>query len=133
MVLTDRSGLPLAVQVHSASPAEVTLLESLIEKRFLRRLPQRIVADAAYDSDMLDQRLAKRGIDLISPNRQNRRNFTQDRRKLRRYKRRWHVERLNAWLQSFRKITVRYERKTQNFFAFLLLACSIILARRLTN
>lgn len=131
MVLSDRSGLPLAVDVHSASPAEVTLLESLLEKRLLTKLPRRIVADAAYDSDSLDWRLAQRNIELISPNRSNRKHRTQDRRKLRRYRRRWLIERLNAWLQSFRKIAVRYERKTQNFHAFLLLAVSVILSRRL--
>jgi IS4 transposase len=54
---------------------------------------------------------------------------TQDGRKLRRYKRRWKVERLFAWLQNFRRLVVRYERHADNFLAFLLLACSIILLR----
>ncbi|WP_417909463.1 transposase, partial [Candidatus Electronema sp. PJ] len=50
-------------------------------------------------------------------------------RKLRRYKRRWKVERLFAWLQNFRRLVVRYDRHADNFLAFLLLACSIILLR----
>ncbi|WP_417908837.1 transposase, partial [Candidatus Electronema sp. PJ] len=41
----------------------------------------------------------------------------------------WKVERLFAWLQNFRRLVVRYDRHADNFLAFLLLACSIILLR----
>ena len=53
------------------------------------------------------------------------------RHSLRRYRRRWHVERLFAWLLRFRKLTTRYERKAENFLAFLQLGCIILLLRRL--
>src|SRR5271157_2496742 len=64
----------------------------------------------AYDSDPLRQRLQKRGIELIAPYRENRkeRRF-EDGRKLRRYKRRWIVERTNSWLGQFRRLLVRHE------------------------
>lgn len=44
------------------------------------------------------------GIELISPHRCNRKNRTQDLRRLRRYRRRWKIERLFAWLQNFRRL-----------------------------
>jgi transposase len=44
-------------------------------------------------------------------------------------KRRWKVERFFAWLQNFRRLVVRHERHANNFLAFLLLACSVILLR----
>ena len=52
---------------------------------------------------------------------------TQDGRKLRRYRRRWKVERLFAWLGNFRRLPVRYEHKLENVLAFVQLGCIIIL------
>jgi len=49
----------------------------------------------------------------------------------RRYRRRWKVERLFAWLQNFRRIVVRYERFAENFLGMLHLACCLILLRGL--
>jgi transposase len=55
----------------------------------------------------------------------------QDGRKLRRYRRRWIAERTNAWLFNFRRLVVRYERKLENFRAFLHLACALIALRKM--
>ena len=93
-------------------------------------LPQRMLGDGAYDSDPLDARLTKRGIEMIAPNRSNRRVRTQDGRAFRRYRRRWKVERVNAWLQNFRRIVTRWEYKAQNYRAFVQLACICILLRQ---
>jgi len=76
--------------------------------------------------------LTRYGIDLIAPHRSNRtRPATQDGRALRRRKRRWKIERLFAWLYNFRRLIVRWERKPENFLAFLQLGCALILLRRL--
>ena|SRR5258706_1432612 len=128
MALADRSGLPIAVHIESASPNEVTLVEATLASRFVVAKPKRLIGDGAYDSDPLDANLRKKGIELIAPHRTNRvKPATQDGRKLRRYKRRWKIERLNAWLQNFRRITVRYEHIAENYLGFLHLACIIIL------
>ena len=130
MAIGDASGLPVSVCVASASPHEVTLVEETIAQRFTRKNPVRLIGDRAYDSDPLDQKLKKRHIELISPHRSGRvRTQTQDGRKLRRYKRRWKIERLNAWLQNQRRIVTRYERKAENFLGFVLLGCMLILLR----
>jgi transposase len=68
-----------------------------------------LIGDKAYDSDKLDQQLKDEyGIEMIAPNRCNR-GKTQDRRKLRRYKKRWKVERLFAWMHNFRRLVTRRE------------------------
>jgi transposase len=95
-----------------------------------RKLPVRLIADKGYDARALWKRLKARGIDLIAPHLRNRKNRYQDGRKLRRYKRRWIVERTNAWLFNFRRLTVRYERKVELFKAFLQLACALIALRQ---
>ena len=130
LAMADRTGLPLAVDVASASPHEATLVEPLLTQRFTSALPQRLIGDRAYDSDPLDRRLAQRGIELIAPHRRNRtKPRTQDRRVLRRYRRRWKIERLNAWLQNYRRLIVRHEYHLENFLGFVRLACVLILLR----
>ncbi len=113
MAIADRSGLPVAAWITSASPAEVTLVEETLDAGFLRVAPDRLIGDKAYESDALDQRLWKeRQIELIAPHPSNRKQKTQDGRSLRRCVRRWKVERLFAWLQNFRRsVTIRKTRR----------------------
>ena len=140
MVVVDGEGVPLGKQLYSASPNEVRLAEeTLASVRVTRRhrggrprqKPRRVIADRAYDSDPLRQRLAARGIELVAAHRGNRsKPRTQDGRALRRYKRRWKVERTIAWLGNFRRLVVRYERSDTIYEAFFNIACFMIVLRR---
>lgn len=108
----------------------MTLVEDTLRKRFTKEKPERLIGDRAYDSDPLDARLHKQGIELIAPHKSNRQKpATQDGRPLRRYVRRWKIERLFAWLQNFRRIEVRHDRIFENYVAFVLLGCVIIFLR----
>lgn len=129
MAVADRSGLPIALHIESAPPHEVTLVEDTLATTFLGDLPERLIGDRAYDSDRLDEVLRDGGVEMISPHRRGRRK-TQDGRKLRRYKRRWKVERLFAWLFGWRRLVVRYEQYPENFLGLVQLACVLILLRR---
>ena len=100
MAIADRAGLPVAITIASASPHETRLVAQTLNASFLPDNPLRLIGDAAYDSDGLDRQLAECGIQLIAPHRGNRINVTQDGRPLRRYCRRWRVERLFAWLRT---------------------------------
>ena len=131
MAFSEGSSVPLAVHAESASPHEVTLVEGTLASSFLKEKPQRLIGDKAYDSDPLDEALLKQGIEMIAAHRKNRKKKkTQDGRKLRRYKRRWKVERLFAWLQNFRRLVVRYEYKVENFLGLVHLGCIVILLRK---
>jgi hypothetical protein len=136
MAISDNVGLPISVYVTSAaSPHEVTLAETTLSKCFINanEKPERLIGeDKAYDSDPLDVKLAiNYEVELIAPHRYNRRApSTQDGRPLRRYKHRWKVERLFAWLQNFRHILVRHDYYAKNFLGFVLLDCIMILLRR---
>jgi transposase len=133
MAIADRHGLPIGAWITSASPAEVTLVEDTLDSCFLRRSPDRLIGDRAYDSDPLDARLRKeRKVELISPHRSNRKRAkTQDGRVLRRYQRRWKIERLFAWLKNYRRVNLRHERHVENFVGFVLLGFACILLRHL--
>src|SRR5258705_806912 len=130
MAVADGAGFPLALSVGSASPHEVTLVEETLDKRLLEEKPERLIGDRAYDSDPLDERLAKQGVRLIAPHKTNRKKpKTQDGRALRRCRRRWKIERFFAWLQNYRRILVRYDRFLDNYLAFVQLACIVIFVR----
>ena len=131
MAIADRRGLPLAVGIASASPHETRLVESTVEQRFTAALPGCLIGDRAYDSDPLDARLEQQhGIELIAPHKSNRRRpKTQDGRKLRRYCRRWKIERLFAWLHNFRRLVTRWEYYEANFLGLVQLGCILILMR----
>jgi len=63
-----------------------------------------LIGENTYDSDKLDAQLRHYGIEVIAKHRSNRRIRTQDKRRLRRYHRRWKIERVFAWLQNFRRL-----------------------------
>jgi hypothetical protein len=104
MAIADRRGLPVAVHIESATPHEVTLVHATLAQRFVKPLPVRFIGDNAYESDRLDADLARRGVELMAPHRRTRTSRTQDGRPLRRYRRRWKIERLFAWFQNFRRL-----------------------------
>lgn len=134
MAVADGNGLPIAVCTNSASPAEVKLVSQTLEQRFVAAVPKRLIGDKAYDSDALDHEVLEQfGLEMIAPHRQGRRSdtITQDGRALRRFKRRWKVERLFAWLYNFRRLVVRYEYHAENYQGFIHLACLMILLRHL--
>ncbi len=128
MILVDAKGLPLAVSTGSASPHESGLIQELFGFMLSSTLPQRVIGDKAYDSDGLDAQMARDGIEMIAPNRANR-SKSQDGRPLRRYKRRWTVERTIAWLQNYRRLCIRWEKSLFAFQGFLHLACSLLLLK----
>ena len=140
MVVVDGQGVPLGSKLESASPAEVTLLEETLARVSVprqgpgrpKRRPERLIADKGYDSSPLRKRLKKRGIELICPHKKNRvKPKEQDGRKLRRYRRRWKVERTFAWLGNFRRLVVRYDRDVHVYEAFFHVACLLITMRYL--
>jgi len=107
-------------------------VEAVLAGCFLDELPERLIGDKAYDSDALDEQLAEEyGIEMISPNRSNRKLKTQDGRPLRRYRRRWKVERIFAWMQNYRRLVTRWEYRIENFLGFVQLACLLMLLRHL--
>ena len=90
-----------------------------------------MIADRGYDSDGLRKQFRRRGIELVVPHRRNRRKPPmQDGRALRRYKRRWIIERTIAWLGNFRRLTVRYDRSLTIYRGFFHIACFMIVLRR---
>jgi transposase len=131
MVLVDGAGTPLGAYLDAASPAEVTLLEQTLASQPIRGKPERLIADRGYDSNAVRRFLKARRIQPIIPARSNNTQATdQDGRCLRRYRRRWIVERTIGWLGNFRRLTVRYDRLLATYGGFFHLACALLVLRR---
>jgi transposase len=140
MVVVDGQGIPLGSHLTSATPIEVELAEVTLSTVAVprsgpgrpRQRPMRVIADKGYDCDPLRRRLLKRGMLLISPHRKNRRAAPfNDGRTLRRYRKRWRVERTFAWLGNYRRLVVRYERTLSMYHTFFHIACALITLRSL--
>ena len=95
--------------------------------------PVRIIADKGYDSDDLRAAFASVDIQLLAPHRSNRtkQKRSNDGRCMRRYRRRWIVERFFAWLNGFRRLIVRHERHSLMYRAFVHVACVLVSMRAL--
>lgn len=131
LAIVDRQGLPLSVSTHAANHHEVTLVQLSFDFYMLEAKPEKLIGDRAYDSDALDQDLHQLGTEMIAPHRANRtKRRTQDGRRLRRYERRWIVERFFAWMQWHRRLLVRWEYYAENFLGFVQLASMLILLRQ---
>lgn len=134
MAVADRHGLPIAVYIDGGNRFDSVLTERTLDAAFVRKLPPRLIADKAWDGGALSRRLAdERGIELIAPKRRGgtESNRKQDGRSLRRYKRRWKIERLFAWLKRWRRLSTRWDIKADNFLGFLHLGCMVLLLRKL--
>jgi transposase len=129
--LADDHRLPLAISIESASPHESQLVEGVLGQTFLDTLPAGLIGDNACDRDRWDRDLAQRySIPMIAPHRGERREPTQDGRSLRRYRRRWRVQRLVAWLHHFRRLVIRWEYHAESFLGMVHPGCIKILLRR---
>lgn len=126
----ERHGVPVGVLTDAANVGEPDL-----GGRVLDRIPPEVelpdpvpvVADRGFDSDPLRDDLAEQGFELLAPHRKNRtRPSRNDGRKMRRYKRRYVVERTFGWLHSYRRLLVRHEYYPFIYDGFLYLACALI-------
>lgn len=88
-----------------------------------RRRPKKLHADKGYDYAFCREALRKRG---ITP--RIARVGIESKDRLGRY--RWVVERTFAWLNQFRRLRIRYERRDDIHMAFLVLGCALICARQ---
>ena len=91
-----------------------------------------LIGDKAYDSDPLDASLRDRGVEMVAPHKKNpKKPATQEGRRLRRYKRRFKVERFFSWIEDFRRLVVRWEYHAANYLGFVHLACIRMLIKYL--
>jgi transposase len=109
-VVTDATGLPLGMAVAAANVCEQELLvPALNDVPIEVPAGTPVIADKGHDSDPLRDDLEAEGVVPVIPHRKNRvKPPRNDGRRLRRYRRRWKVERTNAWLHCYRGLAIRW-------------------------
>jgi len=125
--VVERQGIPLVIRHTAANVNETTMLETMVDaipairqKRGRpRKRPHKLHADKGYDSIKNRKFLRRR---RIIPRIARRRMDSSE--KLGRH--RWVVERTLSWLNRFRRLKVRYERRADIHQAFLTLGCAMV-------
>ncbi len=136
-IVVDSNGLLLAVTVSGSNVHDSMLLEATVDAIRPLRLPDKrrgrprkrpvkLHTDKGYDFPRCQRTLRQRG---IIP-RIARRGIESSER-LGRF--RWIVERTLSWLNRFRRLKVRYERRADIHQAFLTLGCALICWRAVNN
>jgi transposase len=132
-ILVDRNGIPLAAATDAANVSE-TILAEAAETSLPNSAPggSKLIADLGYDSDQFRDEMESRGYHVIVPHRRNRKKASRnDGRSMRRYRRRYIVERTMAWIHSFRRLMTRYEYKVHLYDGFVALAMAFIALSKL--
>ena len=138
--MVSKEGLPLGMEISAGNEHDSLYFTDVADKIELKgvsgrpkRRPAEINADPAYDTEFIRCYLRRRGIKANIPvNKRNRkqpkrgRPFRFDKES---YENRGAVERFNSWIESFKRILVRFERLKVTFIAFVNLACTMILWR----
>lgn len=146
MLVVDGTGIAIGFHLENAGKAEVSLAEETLCSVRVHRggrgrprtRPALLTADRAYDSRAFRRYLRGRGIRACIPPRRRptdwrRRRGRPVRFRPQQYIRRWIVERTFAWLGSFRRLLIRWERHLQIYRAFFVLALTILCLRPLST
>jgi len=132
-LMTEGSGLPISVVVTGANRHDKTQVEAVLEAMPIvpplptQEDPQHFCGDKGYDyPDVRSLVCAEGYIEHIRPRGEEAWELTH----IPRYRaRRWVVERTHSWLNRFRRVLIRWEKKVENYLAFLHLAFAYICMR----
>lgn len=140
MLAVDGSGIPLNLLTEAANISEYRLALQTVDGISVatrplhpRKRPDALIADKGYDAGWLRQAFYKRNITPYIPKRRHKGKTEEPRYNStiqHFYATRWIVERTNAWLQNYRRITIRWDRYADSYEAFIELACILICLRR---
>lgn len=132
-LLTEGSGVPIGLAVEGANRHDMKLVRETIESLVVQRpdpspeQPQGMCLDKGYDYQEVRDILTEFGFTAhIRSRGEEAKELAQEAGKR---ARRWVVERTHSWMNRFRRILIRWEKKPENYLAFLHFACALIAFR----
>jgi len=132
-LLVEGNGIPVGVTVDGANRNDMKLTKQTLESIAVekpeptRKAPQHICMDKGYDYPEVRELLEDWGYTIHIPSRGE---DVKKRKKIPGYRaRHWVVERTHSWLNRFRRLLIRWEKKAENYLAMLHLACAWITYR----
>jgi transposase len=131
--LTEASGVPIGLAVEGANRHDSKRVEATIQSIPIVRpkptvqKPQGMCLDKGYDFDRVRELLAEFG--YTAPIRARGAEAQAIKREAGFKARRWVVERTHSWMNRFRRIVTRWEKKAANYLGLLHLVCAVITYR----
>ncbi len=132
-MLTDGQGVPIGLEIDGANRHDMKLVRATIESLVALRpeatdeAPQGMCLDKGYDYDAVREILEEFGFTAhIKARGEETKELKAEAGKR---ARRWVVERSHSWMNRFRRILVRWDKKPENYLAFLHFACALIALR----
>jgi putative transposase len=129
-LLTEANGVPLAIVVAGANRNDFKLARDTVESiiiprpRPTRLSPQGLCLDKGYDYDEVRALAAEF---CFTAHIRCRGEEARAIKKTAGFRaRRWVVERSHSWMNRFRRILVRWEKRADTYVAMLHLACAVI-------
>lgn len=125
-MLTEAAGIPLTVEVAPANRHDMTLVAAtLAGMRCARPVngKSKLCLDLGYDYDEVRRIASMAGFEPIILGRRDERENKKQRGAR---ARRWVVERTHSWLNRFRRMLVRWEKREDTYLAMLQFACGLI-------
>ena len=126
-MLADKKGIPLSVVITAANTHDMKAATETLDRTVVKRPlnKQNLCLDKGYDYPEIERESTKR---RYMPHIRHR---GVEKELIEYATKRWVVERTNSWHNRFRKLLVRYEKKSENYLALVCLACCIIVYRRI--
>ncbi|MEN3335515.1 MAG: putative transposase [Blastocatellia bacterium] len=134
-LLVEAKGVPLALEVGPANRHDVKMLAATLDGIVVERpepseqARQNLCLDKGYAGEPSRQEGQARGYEVHVPDKVNAKQ-KRKRKGGRRKARRWVVEVTHSWLNRFRRLLVRWEKKKANYLSMLYFACAIICWRK---
>ena len=125
--------MPVGLAVDGANRHDMRMVEATVESVPVKRPkptkndPQGLCLDKGYDYDAVRELAREFRYTLHLRTRGEEAQAIK--RKVGYKARRWVVERTHSWMNRFRRILIRWDKKAANYLAFLHLVCGLITYR----
>ena len=125
--------MPIGLAIEGANRHDMKLVRATIESIVVERpevteeAPHGMCLDKGYDYDEVREILAEFGFTAHIKARGD--EGKELKAEAGKRARRWAVERSHSWMNRFRRILVRWDKKPENYLAFLHFACALIAFR----
>lgn len=132
-MLTEANGVPVAVVVDGANRHDFKLMRDTLDSVVVARPEptprkrQGLCLDKGYDYD--EARALAEEFGYTAHIRARGEEAEALKREAHKKARRWVVERSHSWMNRFRRVLIRWEKKVENYLAMLHFACAIITFR----
>jgi putative transposase len=134
-LLVEGHGLPVGLDVEGANRNDMKMVRATLESIPVERpeptaaQPQGMCLDKGYDYDEVRAIVAEFG--FTAHIRARGEEAQELKRKARAKARRWVVERTHSWMNRFRGILIRWNKKVKNYIAMLHMAFAFIIYRQM--